>query len=259
MRNSPPPPNGWLTITADAALGGERQQAPLDGAVVERVVELHEVELLGAQHRLELVVGALRVVGDAEIADAALGLPGAQGRQVRAPVEQVVDLHQVDAVGRAAARIDRSICAMPASRPVVQTLVARKALSRVPAAASRSPTTPSARAVHRRAVDHRAAGLEQHLQHLGERRALVGAAPTSKVRQVPQPTTGSGSPLDGIDLDCILSGMAVCPWARGDSIAAMLPAPAVRRRVLRVISDVVISDIMGRKLATSGEWTTWRK
>ena len=41
-------------------------------------------------------------------------------------------------------RIERCIWAMPLSRPDVQTLVAMKALSRVPAAASRSPTTPSA-------------------------------------------------------------------------------------------------------------------
>jgi hypothetical protein len=45
---------------------GERQQAAFDGAVVERVVQLHEVPLLGAHHRFELVVGALRVVRDAE-------------------------------------------------------------------------------------------------------------------------------------------------------------------------------------------------
>ncbi|MNH44889.1 hypothetical protein D3C79_1071870 [compost metagenome] len=38
-------------------------------------------------------------MGDADVADAPSFLPVAQGRQVRPPVQQVVDLHQVDPVG----------------------------------------------------------------------------------------------------------------------------------------------------------------
>ena len=53
-RSRPPPPNGMLTMTAtprSAASGSRRCSAC---AIVERVVDLQEVELLGAQHRLDL-------------------------------------------------------------------------------------------------------------------------------------------------------------------------------------------------------------
>src|SRR5580704_7297887 len=58
--------------------------------------------------------------------------------------------------------IDFFIWAMPLSQPEVQTLVAMKALSRVPAAASRSPTTPSAAPYigERRAVGRLAGDIE---------------------------------------------------------------------------------------------------
>src|SRR5438445_12779234 len=56
-----------------------------------------EIERLAPQHPLQLVVGARRVMGDAEVADAAGLLPVPQGAEVGSPVEQVVDLHQVEA------------------------------------------------------------------------------------------------------------------------------------------------------------------
>ena len=61
----------------------------------ERVVDLHEVNRCCPQDCRQLGMGAGRVVVDAKVADEALGLPRAQGVDVRAPVEQVVDLHQV--------------------------------------------------------------------------------------------------------------------------------------------------------------------
>src|SRR5919108_5248235 len=53
-----------------AALGGERQQAFLGGAIVERIIELDEIERLLAQDGFELAMSACRVMGDADIADA---------------------------------------------------------------------------------------------------------------------------------------------------------------------------------------------
>ena len=49
--------------------------------------------------RLESVVGALVVVGGAEIADPAGLLPGAQRGHVDVEIDQIVHLHQVDPVG----------------------------------------------------------------------------------------------------------------------------------------------------------------
>src|SRR5438094_8086531 len=55
----------------DAAVAGQRQDATLGLALAQRVVDLDEVERLGAQHALQLVVRARRVVSDADVADAA--------------------------------------------------------------------------------------------------------------------------------------------------------------------------------------------
>ncbi len=38
-------------------------------------------------------------MGDADVADAPLRFPFTQGRQMGLPIEQVVDLHQVDTFG----------------------------------------------------------------------------------------------------------------------------------------------------------------
>ena len=129
----------------DAALGGERQDAPLGLAVVERVVDLQEVEPLGAQHRLDLGVGRRRVVGDAEVADPAGVLP-ARARSRGGCASRPGCGSASGRCGRCAAgaatlpsgaRLRRGRC--------VQTLVARKASPRRPLAASSSPVVASAR------------------------------------------------------------------------------------------------------------------
>ena len=87
---------------------------------------------------------------------------------------------------------------VPLSRPVVQTLVAMKALSRVPAAASRSPTTPSAAPYIGEVSITEPPASNSTLRTSASGARSSGLAPTSKVRQVPQPTTGSISPEEGI-------------------------------------------------------------
>jgi len=65
---------------------------------------------------------------------------------------------------------------MPLSRPEVQTLGGDEGL--VAGAGRRQQIADHAlgRAIHRRAIDHRAASLEHHLENLGERRAVCGLA-----------------------------------------------------------------------------------
>jgi hypothetical protein len=53
-----------MTATPRSAASGRRRCSA--SAVVERVVDLQEVELLGAQHLLDLGIGRRGVVGDAE-------------------------------------------------------------------------------------------------------------------------------------------------------------------------------------------------
>ena len=96
---------------------------------------------------------------------------------------------------------DRVICSMPLSRPDVHTLVAMKALLRVPirrGAASRSPITPSAAPYIGEVsiTEPPASNSTASTSASGARSS--GRRPTSKVRQVPQPTMGSISPEEGI-------------------------------------------------------------
>ena len=189
---------GQVDDHGHAALGRQRQQALLGFARVERVVDLQEVELLGAQHRLDLAVGRRGVVRDADVAHAALVLPAAQGREVRAPVDQVVHLHQVDALGAQAREgllhLRDAGLAAARSRPWWRGRPWRAGSMRpagrrwsaserpyigelsitVPPAANRASSTPGSRWYS----------------------ALPGA--TSKPIQVPQPTTGRASCVEGM-------------------------------------------------------------
>ena len=168
------PAEGPVDDHRDAAILRQREQPLLGRAVVERVVELDEIQRLGAHHRLELGIGAGRVVRDAEVADAALFLPGAQRRELRLPVDQVVDLHQVDAVG--AKELDRPFhlrdAGFTSARPHLggdERLVA--CLHRRQHVADDALRG----AVHRRGIDDRAAVGEQDPQHFDQRRPVGGA------------------------------------------------------------------------------------
>src|SRR5256885_371453 len=125
-------------------------------------------------------------------------------------------------------RSDCSICDTPASRPRVQTLVARKSLSVIARSVARSPTTDSA------------------APYIGEesttrpprptncrRTSLSGArsaaeAPTSKVRHVPTPTVGIRSPLDGMG-DCRIEDAAPARGGPGAPPPPNPPTPPPRR------------------------------
>src|SRR5260370_10481080 len=85
------------------------------------------------------------VMGNPDITDPTFHLHTAQGRQLSAPVHQIVYLHQVDDIGAQTARPSGCICSIPRALPVVQTLVARKARGPAPISASKSPMTASVR------------------------------------------------------------------------------------------------------------------
>ncbi len=57
-----------------AALGGQRQQAPLGAAIADRVVYLDEIQHLTAHDRFHFGVLAGARTGNADVADAAGGL-----------------------------------------------------------------------------------------------------------------------------------------------------------------------------------------
>src|SRR5581483_10846092 len=121
-------------------------------------------------------------------------------------------------------RKDSSICRMPASRPLVQTLVAKKRFFCTPSSAARSPATVSDRPYigeESRTVPP-ARTNSWSTARSGSRAALV--APTSKVCQVPRPMAGSSSPVFGTAFRMIESAIAGAP------LKTSAPAPATARR-----------------------------
>src|SRR5437867_11556719 len=71
---------------------------------------------------------------------------------------------------------DCSICATPASRPLVQTLVARNSLSVIASSDARSPTTDSAAPYIGDESTTRPPQLDEALEHVLERSALARRA-----------------------------------------------------------------------------------
>ncbi|MNR34398.1 hypothetical protein D3C85_1521700 [compost metagenome] len=82
-----------------ASVAAQRQDAFFDATVIQRIVDLQEVQRLGLEHRFHFFIGRSGVMRDADITDAPRFLPVAQRRQMDLPVQQVMDLHEVDTVG----------------------------------------------------------------------------------------------------------------------------------------------------------------
>ena len=196
--NREPLSNGRLTIDGHAALRAQRQQARFGSARVDRVGELHEVDALGADDGRQLVERGVGVVRDADVAELLLLLPGAQGAQMRAPV----DAGCGSASGRSRApaawrrRPSSARCRPPRRRSTPWwrgTLRSRAFIS-----ASRVPTTASARPyMGEESITLPPASSRMRSTSLRWSSA-ARSAPTSKACQVPSPTTGSGSLVEGI-------------------------------------------------------------
>ncbi|MNR27459.1 hypothetical protein D3C85_1447340 [compost metagenome] len=62
------------------ALATQRQDAFLDTAIVQGIVDLQKIQRFGLEQRFHFVVSRRRVMGDADIANAPLFLPLAQCR-----------------------------------------------------------------------------------------------------------------------------------------------------------------------------------
>src|SRR4030095_14078469 len=88
--------------------------------------------------------------------------------------------------------------ATPASRPLVHTLVAKNSVSVTPRSAARSPATDSAVPyIGEESITRPPSSTNRCTSVLRGARS-GGAGPTSNVRQVPRPTAGIASPLDGM-------------------------------------------------------------
>ena len=132
--------------------------------------------------------------------------------------------------------IERRICAMPASRPRVHTLVAINALSCAFIVVSNSPTTVSA-APYIGDESITEPPLSNRIRRTSSSWVRsAGPWPTSKVRHVPQPTSGSGARFEGIGRVCILSLMAGFAQRISDAAHAEVAPTMSRRNSVRVIA-----------------------
>ena len=82
-----------------APLTCDRQQALLGIAVADVVTELDEIECLLLQDGFELVVVAPVRGGNADVTNATLLFPFLQCFQLYLSITQIVNLHQVNALG----------------------------------------------------------------------------------------------------------------------------------------------------------------
>jgi hypothetical protein len=157
-------PIGPVRDHRDPAVRGERQQALLRLAVEDVVGELHEVERLGAHDPLQLPVPPAVRRGDADMAHAAGRALLLEHRQMLLPIDQIVHLHQIEAI-EAPERLALAHLGGAVAEDRRPDLGGREkgrgALHPLQAPAD----DRFGRAVHGRAVDHAAALVEERLQH----------------------------------------------------------------------------------------------
>ena len=143
----------------------------------------------------ELAIGARFIMGDAEVADALFVLPLPKRREMRAPVDEVVDLHQVEA--RDAQKLhglahlgDAGLSPADPDLGGDERLLARRLHLREEIA-----DDAFGRAIHRRGIDDRAAAFEERVQDAGERRSFLDALPD--VEALPGSQADDGQFLPG--------------------------------------------------------------
>src|SRR6516164_9749736 len=125
---------------------------------------------------------------------------------------------------------DCSICATPASRPLVHTFVARNSLSVMASAPARSPTADSAAPyIGDEPTTRPPLSTSPFSTSLSGARS-DSELPTSNTRHVPNPTTGIDSPLEGIRR---LNKGDAPPAPDGRAATAAVIRPSTFRRVSR--------------------------
>ena len=165
------------------------------------VGDLHEIDRLVRHDPLDLGVAAAFGGGDPDIAQLPIRLHGEQRLEVPLPGDQIVHLEQIEP-RHAPVRARLLDLIWPDRRRVRDPdLVGREhARSDSRACAARSRSSP--------ARSHTSARSRSCLPPASKKAAITAAhsswstrsSPTLKVIQLPRPTTGNGSPVDGIGL-----------------------------------------------------------
>ena len=89
---------GTIDQDGGAVVGRDGQQLTFCIARHDRIVELDKIDWFVLENPDELIVGAGRVVRHADVTHPPLLFPFTQGAEMRVPVYEVVNLHQVKAL-----------------------------------------------------------------------------------------------------------------------------------------------------------------
>src|SRR5690606_28723677 len=160
----------------DIVLATERQETLLGLAGRERIVELGEVELFRTQHALEVVVRSDRVVRNPDVAYRTLVFQTAQRAGMRTPVDQIVNLQQVDTrrPQKTHRLLDLRDPLVPTARPALRAEHRLLAFTQLVTQFARRALRGGG---HGRAVVDAGACLVEDFQHIENRRAVVRVRP----------------------------------------------------------------------------------
>ena len=208
----------------DAALARERQDALLGLAVEDVVGHLHEIERMRAHDLLEVAMAAAFRGRDADIAQPAGRLHGEQRRAGALP--RRADC--APAEDRSAARPSRRarLRSAPArARPTRSRPCRRRTRSprRASSSRRRSPPARSRTSARSRSCVRRRRRRRASPPRRTSR--ATGSLPTLKVIQLPSPTSGMASPLDG------MGRVRIAGAASAGAIALAASDPRTVRRV----------------------------
>ena len=144
----------------DAVCFAKRQDIVFGIELVDRVAELNEIDGLGPQAIHQIVKRVRTVVGIAQVVEAAVCLPATHGVELGLPIDQVVNLHQVDDIGTEDSEriLHLGHAFAPAVGPDLGCDEGIVATAKISQQVTGYPFCP---AIHRRRIDHRGISIEK--------------------------------------------------------------------------------------------------
>ena len=215
----------------DAAVARQRKDAIFDLAVENVVGDLNEVERLGAHDPLDFAVPAPFRGGDPYIAEPSGGLHGEQRPQMLLPGEEIVDLQQIEArhAPESAGGFNLVRAAGARGEP---DLVGRKRVGGPLSLLRPYPITFWDEPYMGEESIRRPPESKKARITCAQASRAIGSLPTLKVIQLPSPTTGSSSPVEGIGLPSTRACREDASCGRNSAEAAVPAKPRSSRRRL---------------------------
>ena len=243
-----PSRNGRLTMTRDAALACERENAGFDLPLDGTVGDLDEVDRLAAHDLFDLPVPPALRCRDAHVAQLARGLHREKRRQMLLPREQVVDLHEVEArdAPMLAGLLDLRPAAGAGGDP---DLVGGKEPRRLAELRQTVSDHFLRGAVHRRGVDHPAAGIEKVADDLGA--GVASDAIVAHVERDPAAQTDHRQRLAARRNRAGKQGPSVARTRASAGARRLLPAPSSEPRTRRRSTHCTVCIALFRRVSSA--------